>query len=81
MFLETGPELGMSSPAFIVELDQIDGGADIQNELLSQTVRAGRAKRAEERRSIINLARSGVSSISLLDYSCYAPLITIHILN
>ncbi|GMI18772.1 hypothetical protein TrLO_g14393 [Triparma laevis f. longispina] len=37
MFLETGPELGMSSPAFIVELDQIDGGADIQNELLSQT--------------------------------------------
>ena len=37
MFSETGTELGMTSPAFVVELDQIDGGADIQAELLSQT--------------------------------------------
>ena len=37
LFAEMGTELGLSSPPFVVELDNLPGGGDVQNELLKIT--------------------------------------------
>ncbi|GMI28450.1 hypothetical protein TrRE_jg10 [Triparma retinervis] len=37
LFAEMGTELGLSSPAFVVELDNLPGGGDVQSELLKMT--------------------------------------------